>query len=238
MVSIVLHIRIMFMEDIMKNTLLLASALSMLACVDTGKETGTDTGATDDTATTDTGSDTGTIEYVDPTPTVTWGDNNVTLTITDADSDANYQWGIAETAVDCQASCGDDQIDNKIDCEAASEEWREATCWTGEDCHRGFTGSNSAEYRHCHPLRVDKCELTYGSAIDAITNGTSTLFTKMQDNGTPGDMTDDVPFEDRVTYVLNDVISTEDGSCWVWGLTPAHYADFAPTGAIEVCVEM
>jgi len=167
----------------MKNTLLLVSAVSMLACVDTGKETGEDTG-------------TAPIEYVQPTPSVTWGDSSVSLDIADAETGAAYNWGIAENTGGCLES-----------------EWG---CWTGEDCHRGFDLSDGGNYLYCHPVTGSSASLAYGAAPDAVTEGSSTVF---------GDAT----FSTVTTHILDNTVSAEAGSCWVWGADTSHYANYSKT---------
>ena len=138
--------------------LILLPAFAMFACVDTGKtgdsgDTATDTEETD-TEETDT-EETGTEETGSVVPAVelgtAWGDDSVTLTITNGAEDASYFWGIAETTGDCLDS-----------------EWG---CWTGEDCFQGFEA-----YTYCHPVDATGGSLSYGATPDAVTEGTDTVF--------------------------------------------------------------
>jgi hypothetical protein len=176
--------------DIMKNTLLLVSAVAMLACVDTGKETGeTETGTPE------------VIEYVEPTPTVAWGEAGVSMEIADAEEGAAYTWGIVE---------------NFGECKTLEEAGEIGACWTGEDCHRGYALNDGGQYLYCHPISGSSIELSYGAAPDAVQEGTTTVF---------GDAT----FSTVTTHILDNTVSQEAGSCWVWGADPTYYDGYAKT---------
>jgi len=97
------------------------------------------------------------IDEVDPmSASVSWGDSSVSLSITNGDSAASYNWGIAENSGGCLSS-----------------EWG---CWTGEDCHMGFDLTSGGNYSYCHPVSSTGGSLAYGASPDAVAEGDSTVF--------------------------------------------------------------
>ena len=171
----------------MKNILILGSAVALLACVDTGKETGEDSATP------------APVEYVPPTPTVTWGETSVSLSIANPEEGAAYTLGIAEVTGGCEET---------------------SACWTGEDCHRGYALSDGGNLLYCHPVTGASLELAYGAATDAVSEGSTTVF-------------GDASFSANVTYIMDNTVSPEDGSCWIWGADNTYYANYG-----KACTEM
>ena len=127
----------------MKNTLLLS--VFAVACVPTGKDTA-------DTSTDIVDTDTDT-DIVEPKlgAAVDWGDDAVSLTIENGSEEAEYTWGIAETA---------DSTDP----------------WTGEDCYGGYELGDGSLLSFCHPVAVDGGMLAYGASPGDIVEGATTVF--------------------------------------------------------------
>jgi len=97
----------------------------------------------------------------------------------------------------------------------------DGSCWTGEDCFQGYETADGDILLYCHPLYGgNSLALEYGSLPELVNEGESTVFA-------------DASFQSVVTYILNDLRSSEEGSCWVWGADPSYYEDFAP-----ICSEM
>lgn len=125
----------------MKNTLLLSAFA--VACIPTGKDTA-DT--SDDIVDTDT-------DITEPElgAAVEWGDDSVELTIENGSEEADYMWGIAETA---------DSTDP----------------WTGEDCYGGYVLNDDTVLSFCHPVADDGGMLAYGASPNDIVEGATTVF--------------------------------------------------------------
>ena len=144
----------------------------------------------------DTGADDTGVEDIEESMTVSvsWGDTELTLELTNADVAESYSLGIAENVGDCLSS-----------------EWG---CWTGEDCHMGFDLNNdNGNLSYCHPLESDSISLAYGATPDDVVEGVTTVFGNNS-------------FETLVTYVLDQVSSVEEETCWVWGADTNYYNGF------------
>jgi hypothetical protein len=120
--------------------------------------------------------DTGTALAV-PSVMVAWGASAVRVEVSDG---ADWQLGMAETG----GSCGD-----------------AVACWTGEDCHLGFTTSEGVSVGpYCHAVEDGVASLSYGGDWLDLKPGT-TVFQPS--------------FESTVTYVL--VPASADGACLTFG---------------------
>lgn len=128
--------------------------------------------------------DTGELGTVDPIEvSVTWGNEAVTVEVDDG---GNWQLGMAETG----GSCGAD-----------------VPCWTGEDCHLGYTASDGSSFGpYCHTVADGRVELAYGGDLTALEAGT-TVFQPA--------------FQGTVTYVL--ISNDEDRPCLVFGDDPDYF---------------
>jgi hypothetical protein len=96
-------------------------------------------------------------------------------------------------------------------------------CWTGEDCHTGYNETNGGNILYCHPVSSSGGSLSYGASCDSsgcdVIEGSTTVF----DDG----------FSDKITHILDNEASTEDGSCWVWGADTSYYDGF-PKGCVNM----
>lgn len=120
--------------------------------------------------------DTGSAPEV-PSVMVEWGETAIRVEVSDGE---DWQLGMAETG----GSCGD-----------------EVSCWTGEDCHLGFTTSEGERVGpYCHAVEDGGASLTYGGDWLDLKPGT-TVFQPS--------------FERTVTYVLMPV--SADDTCLTFG---------------------
>ena len=128
--------------------------------------------------------DTGELGTVDPIEvSVTWGAESVTVQVAGGGS---WQLGMAETGGSCGAS---------------------VPCWTGEDCHRGYTAADGTSLGpYCHAVADGRVALAYGGDLTDLEEGT-TVFQEA--------------FQGTVTYVLTS--NDEDGPCLVFGDKPDYY---------------
>ncbi len=204
------------------NTLTILTLVSAIACIPVEKETGeTDTGTDEPTpdedctnGTDDDGdgdADCDDSDCADATEcavetSVAWTSTDIALTITNGDAAATYNWGIAENAGDC--------VDNG---------W----CWTGEDCHLGYTVGTTGQthtagdvLQYCHPASVTGVTIAYGAQNQIAEEGQTTVFSNDS-------------FSPNVTYILDNAASTEAETCWVWGIDPTYYSGYTKT-----CTEM
>jgi len=136
--------------------------------------------------------DTGT-EVSLPSVSVTWGDSALRVELTDPGS---WQLGMAETGGSCGGA---------------------VSCWTGEDCFRGFTSSEgTAVGPYCHGLEDGLTELKYGGDIYDLEEG----MTAFQPD-----------FSGTVTYLL--IPSDDTQQCLSFGDDPSYFSslgcqDLAP----------
>jgi hypothetical protein len=89
-------------------------------------------------------------------------------------------------------------------------------CWTGEDCFLGFELSSGGNFLYCHPISGSSIELSYGANPDTIVEGATTLF-------------QDPSFSTVTTHILDNIVSQENGSCWVWGADTSYYDEYDKT---------
>lgn len=115
-----------------------------------------------------------------PTVTVEWGAESLSVSVSDG---GDWQLGMAETG----GSCG-----GAVD------------CWTGEDCHLGYTSDGATVGPWCHGVTAGTVSLAYGGDPTSLEAGT-TVFAE--------------GFKGTVTYLL----LAADGSCWVFGDDTDYY---------------
>ena len=127
-------------------------------------------------------------------------ETEIKINVINGDENASYTLGITENFGDCLVS-----------------EWG---CWTGEDCHHGFTLSENGTLSYCHPIDTSSATLTYGALPEEVIEGSTTVF-------------GDSSFEELITYVLDQSSSIEDETCWIWGADTSYYTDF-----YNSCLEM
>ena len=118
-----------------------------------------------------------------PEVSVTWGGEAVSFAVSDG---GTWRLGMAETG----GSCGAD-----------------IPCWTGEDCHLGYTATDGTLYGpYCHAISDGQLELTYGGDLADLQPGT-TVFQEA--------------FLGTVTYVV--LPADPDLPCLVFGDDVQYY---------------
>jgi len=138
-----------------------------------------------------------------PTAQVTWGEEGITLELSETSGYNFIEFGIAQNDTDCTLEEDDEEIPG---------------CWTGEDCVYGDTSADGAStLSMCHtPGTRSTMTLVYTEG------GITTALEKPSMPAVDGQYTafPDDSYEYLVTYYLMD----ESGACWRWGLDSAYYS--------------
>lgn len=139
-----------------------------------------------------------------PTAQVSWGDEGITLTLTDSGGYNFTEFGIAQ---------------NDDDCIADEEDGVSPGCWTGEDCVYGDTVKDlGATFSTCHTVgtRTSMTLLYIKDGITSAVEDGEMLAVDGQYTAFPDDS-----YEFLVTYYLKEA----DGRCWRWGLDTSYFSD-------------
>lgn len=139
-----------------------------------------------------------------PTAQVTWGDEGVTLTLTNSSGYNFTEFGIAQ---------------NDDDCIADEEDGILPGCYTAEDCVNGdYIEEFGATFEMCHNVgtRTSMTLLYVKDGIDSVVEDGKLLAVDGQYTSFPDDS-----YEYMVTYYLKEA----GGQCWRWGLDTSYFAD-------------
>lgn len=138
-----------------------------------------------------------------PTAQVTWGEEGVTLTLSNAGGMNFTAFGIAQNDTDClrEEQLGDSP-----------------GCWTGEDCVYGDTSiDGKTVFGMCHTVGT-RSTIT----LDYIDDGIAAAVEDGDLQAVDGQFTafPDASYENDVTYYLQEA----DGRCWRWGLDTSYFS--------------
>lgn len=138
---------------------------------------------------------------------VSWGEEGITLSLTNT-SGMNFQgFGIAQNDATCQQE------------EELSVNYSRLGCWTGEDCIGGDVSMDGTMvFSDCHAVGT-RSELF----LEYVQDGIREAILENNNSVINGQTTafPDQSYEFKVTYYLLE----EDGRCWRWGLDTEYYAE-------------
>ena len=135
------------------------------------------------------------------TAQVVWGEEGLTLKLTNSSGMSFSKFGIVQNDTDCLA-------------EEADEDSSGNGCWTGEDCLNGEVELGIGPYCHSIGTRTS-LELLYSD--DGISRALTGEVVVVEDEYTAFP---DSSYEFLVTYYLYE----QGGSCWRWGLDTSYYS--------------
>jgi hypothetical protein len=118
-----------------------------------------------------------------------WSTAQLQVEVHNREEGAEYHYGLAETHPMCGTDAG----------------IMEGSCWTGEDCHRGFHSEESS-YAYCHPVD-EGTSLAFIEDPVGLAEGAETLFSQ------------------NYVFLVTHILMASTGECWVWGLEPDHYQE-------------